>query len=636
MSMAGHTATRGLVIMFFACARSSGAASGAGFLSQDGAGSVQSTSASTVSTEELELSLRTALEGMVGRAAGIWGAPKLSAMEASLAQTFWALPKNALGRLSPRGVRYLVHSYFAKEHGWLIKGLEPHGNRGNVTELQDVSVLQDRAPALVEAALEARRSNQGLSLDDVVVMVATLERLIFDGSLDLLRVAYELNMHPSHGRIDREALREVLVSYLVIYAHGGKYNLSNVREHFRIRDRIITRQDFLGYENDAVLNHDFENRGSMNPFVIEPYSFTEATRIVANLASSYGKWQNADCVEMKANLLTMAKEGTGRVPLGRFYSQPADANFAFSESVEYLRKIGALDEARAGRPQVMIANYINGPSNCVAHSSYYSVCCINECEAIMNQIESEIRAPRVHPGRILDVVSNISSSTVDAPRRFPRALTRKLREIARGPGGEVMLHGRLFAQWLHFAFPNECPYPTVVAGTEALTPGHWFGNRAKSASQQERDAHVQAELDTTAATGSDVSSRTSRGSDHTGAEFGEVTEMAGWNDDEVLILNEPAGLLLGSGQWWNTRLSSLFRCSAQLGLCVAVLILAGGSIKSVAEARKGNDRKPDRFSQLFVSSRDIPQQMRQAPCRSASAWGSKEGVDEDRTIPSVF
>lgn len=37
------------------------------------------------------------------------------------------------GHINSRSVRYLVHNYFAKEHGWLIKGLEPHGHQDNAT-----------------------------------------------------------------------------------------------------------------------------------------------------------------------------------------------------------------------------------------------------------------------------------------------------------------------------------------------------------------------------------------------------------------------------------------------------------------------------------------------------------------------
>merc|ERR1719362_1690209 len=93
---------------------------------------------------------------------------KLATIEASMWQTFQALPKNALGRLAPRAVRYMVHNYFAKEHGWIIEGLEPHGMQANVTEVQEVSILQDKAPALLETILESRRMDRGLSLEDAI------------------------------------------------------------------------------------------------------------------------------------------------------------------------------------------------------------------------------------------------------------------------------------------------------------------------------------------------------------------------------------------------------------------------------------------------------------------------------------
>ena len=35
----------------------------------------------------------------------------------------------------------------------------------------------------------------------------------------------------------------------------------------------------------------------------------------------------------------------------------------------------------------------------------------------------------------------------------------RLHQIAESQGGFVPLHGRLFAEWLHYAFPRECPYP---------------------------------------------------------------------------------------------------------------------------------------------------------------------------------
>ena len=46
-----------------------------------------------------------------------------------------------------------IHNYFAKEHGWLITGLEPHGMQLKASEVHEVSILQDKAPLLVENLL---------------------------------------------------------------------------------------------------------------------------------------------------------------------------------------------------------------------------------------------------------------------------------------------------------------------------------------------------------------------------------------------------------------------------------------------------------------------------------------------------
>merc|ERR1711957_147436 len=44
-------------------------------------------------------------------------------------------------------------------------------------------------------------------------------------------------------------------------------------------------------------------------------------------------------------------------------------------------------------------------------------------------------------------------------RTLSAALVKRLREVAEPNGGLVPLHDRLFAWWMHFAYPQECPYP---------------------------------------------------------------------------------------------------------------------------------------------------------------------------------
>merc|ERR1719343_1883514 len=175
------------------------------------------------------------------------------------------------------------------------------------------------------------------------------------------------------------------------------------------------------------------------------FSFEAVSHLVESLSHSYGKWQDFECQMMKSELMQLDSEGYGRVPLGRFYTQQEHAVYKFGESVEYLRTIGALDERRPQDPQVIIANYLAGPSNCVAGSSYYSVCCLSECEGLMAELEEQIRAPSASPEQVTALVGNLSSSTVEGPRQLPKALIRRLSDIATLHGGEVPLHGRLFA-----------------------------------------------------------------------------------------------------------------------------------------------------------------------------------------------
>merc|ERR1719498_1370277 len=46
----------------------------------------------------------------------------------------------------------------------------------------------------------------------------------------------------------------------------------------------------------------------------------------------------------------------------------------------------------------------------------------------------------------------------------------QLDQIAKNNGGAVPLHGRLFAQWIHYVFPRECPFPNKAGTVISLTP----------------------------------------------------------------------------------------------------------------------------------------------------------------------
>merc|ERR1719336_1530122 len=315
------------------------------------------------------------------------------------------------------------------------------------------------------------------------------------------------------------------MSYLIIFELGSKANLTDADRHQFMKQSWKTTSSqswstLVEFEEDALNTFNFVQRGTINPFPPVVYSFQVASQIMRSMARAYGQWQNSECRQMAAELRSLDLMGSGRVPLDKFYSQPKFADYVFTESTEYLRQIGALDEADGVKPQVRIANYLMGPSNCIAHASYFSVCCLSECEGLMRELEQKIQAPTASAMQLLSLVGNMSSSSVEAPRELPELLVEKLWVIAERHNGKVPLHARLFAQWMHFAFPSECPYPHMVEDAAVLKPRHWSGQQRATATDEERERCIsEFELQPEAAMGEPLQSQ--------------------WDDGEVLLLEEP-------------------------------------------------------------------------------------------------
>merc|ERR550537_696405 len=403
-------------------------------------------------------------------------------------------------------------------------------------------------------------------------MIAALERLIFDESMELLSTAYQVNSESVEASIDESTLHEVLRSYLLIFRSSNRDNLSDANYHQKVKAALANRssyRDLSEFAGDTLMNYGFEHRDRRNPFAPQEYSFEMVSQITETMTHGYGKWQNAECREKKAALMDLDPSGTGRVPLGSFYSTSTDAIFSFSESVDYLRQTGALDETGRGGPAVLIPNYLAGPTNCIASSSYYSVCCMNECEGLMNEIEHKIQAPTASPERLLGLVGNLSSSTVDGPRTFPSALKEKLYIVASHHDGEVPIHGRFFAQWLHFAFPNECPFPQITESAAVLTPSQWLDAQVWTASEEERQ-HMEHS--------------------NTLVTTEEAPFMSQWSDDEVLPVLEPQKARRGA-------LAGLLRVGVQIAGIFVVLRSAMGAWNGGVHAYRGNSAK-DKKEQL--------------------------------------
>jgi len=93
---------------------------------------------------------------------------------------------------------------------------------------------------------------------------------------------------------------------------------------------------------------------------------------------------------------------------------------------------------------------------------------MDECEDILGRLEQVVSAPEASPTTILSMIPTIASATMPSGRTLSPWMQQRLDEVAKHHDGMVPLHGRLFAQWLHYAFPRECSFPHVAGSIKPV------------------------------------------------------------------------------------------------------------------------------------------------------------------------
>jgi len=445
-----------------------------------------------ISTSDAERQMLEQLSGTFRRADG---QARLEEFETALVPMFRALPKDADGTVNHAVVRYALHRLFMQRRSWFIRGLDPKSDSSAQApdasmnfSLNSVPVL----PSLLQGSIERMHASKGMSLREMAVLAAALDDIAHREALSKLDMSYDVLNLTKGQLLDNRMFNEVVTTYMTIYFLGTNYKTWTSNEILRSEKNFVKSkrwaeihrwvesvQKSIGYGDNAP------HRRPRDPL-----------HLVEVLGDEIWKFNDVDCKSLKSALLELEGRQPGRVRLSDFYAKGKNGVFAFTEKLEYLRTLGALDEFNASDPQVIVPNYVSSMPQCLQSSSLYSVCCRNECEGLMAKVEAVVEAPEASVGKVAAVVSGISSDTVHAPRRLAPSLQSRLQQIAEFHGGMVPLHGRLFAQWMSHAFPRECPYPHKAGVASPQTPDEWMqvtGHADTEASDAEMKRHIKSD-----------------------------------------------------------------------------------------------------------------------------------------------
>eukprot|EP00928_Gymnodinium_smaydae_P032312 TRINITY_DN23439_c0_g2_i2.p1 TRINITY_DN23439_c0_g2~~TRINITY_DN23439_c0_g2_i2.p1 ORF type:complete len:563 (-),score=52.40 TRINITY_DN23439_c0_g2_i2:205-1893(-) len=360
-----------------------------------------------------------------------------------------ALPKDERGKLAPLAARYAVHRVFVRLRAWRVFGLSPEPQHPTI----------DGTQSKVSSALERllrEKLKRGLDLEDVVAFAAAVEKLAHDQLILQLASSWEASGMPAapSGVTDETGFRKVLDMQMMSYILS-----SEKWKDPEVRSRI--HEIYPAWSNAR----DFTRRMAVKIGLGTKRNFTfgDARRAAVEMGVHIGPWQSEECMKLKNELVSLEGICPGRVDTKRYLNVTGIGGLSSApcavHDIDCLSRIGVVDFSDPQRPSVSIPNYIASRTTLVGHSSLYTLVCPSECEMLLTSLESSLGAPDATPRDVVRLVGHLRSSTEpNGLGQLPYWLLQRLNDTA-VHGGRILLHGRLFSQWMHYAYPRECPFP---------------------------------------------------------------------------------------------------------------------------------------------------------------------------------
>eukprot|EP00927_Polykrikos_kofoidii_P049135 TRINITY_DN4325_c0_g1_i1.p1 TRINITY_DN4325_c0_g1~~TRINITY_DN4325_c0_g1_i1.p1 ORF type:complete len:603 (+),score=81.94 TRINITY_DN4325_c0_g1_i1:93-1901(+) len=413
----------------------------------------------------------------------------LTEIKHELLPVFAASPKNEHGRLDDEPARYAVRRIVMERHGWDMPSLgEDEIGEDTVDIPNRTQALGHSLPRPVREVFQRRLAGTGVSLLDLSLLVASLEQAALQETPQRLEIAYQATHNEKATMVDVSRADDIIDLYM------GAYIMSEDLSRKTQEERLQFKMDLPEmYDQWAAARRLFRDiRVSVAP-TLTSFSFEDVSNILRRIEKEFPFWNNKQCMSWKEKLMSLEVQGSGRVRLLDFYEGALHKGMVqFREPKEYLKALGALDESDPLEPRVIMSNYLDGPSNCVAETDHYSLCCIDECMGLYGHIERHVQNAEASPEDLISVVKHLSSSTMNQGR-LSKAILKRIHDIAQHHEGVVPLHGALFAEWMHFAYPRECTYPQMFGRAHAQTLWQWEAETNLSSSLTNDQIRAQVE-----------------------------------------------------------------------------------------------------------------------------------------------
>lgn len=383
-----------------------------------------------------------------------------------------AMPTDSAGRLSNGTARYALHRLFVEKHGWSIKGLQPAGASwiATLSVTDDVKdITKYMVPTYLQDVLTKELGAPGFDLQSIAVLAAALEHLVHTEIVNIIYSVFTTLGLKIPGRKSEAEIDLALDTFMMVYAFGLNLDVSMIADVQRAKSHLERSHPVW-----PALRA-FAKAESKRFSQERELSFTDVVQVAEAIGEGYAKFHAADCRRVTEELAAKPSYRGGRVQMSEMKpSESPGRRSLLTESTEELEGLGVFSGAAAeGGRQLIISNYINSQATCLSTASFYAACCINECEGFLATLEREAGSPSLAPERLATALAALPKR----PAQEHDALVQEVRGLVEKDSNLVSLHGYAFSEWMHRAFPLECPAPsqngTSVANPK--TPDEWMG-----------------------------------------------------------------------------------------------------------------------------------------------------------------